>query len=637
MTKEIGWNHPVDTANQWDGFNHSGMQHFAGNPIRSLAREIIQNSLDARKTESEPVVVKVKIKDIPVSSIPNLEELKATISLCDKVSSKEGRKAEIFFREAKKQLGKKNVQILEISDHNTHGMKGPSDNGTPFYAFTKAPGQSKKPSDTASGSYGIGKFAPYTVSKLRTIFLSTVYLDDSGNSVQLTQGKSILMSHDVDGDRKQGTGYWGVKERCNPIEGLDDAIPEWLSRASNKDELDKSLGSTLSIVCFDAKEGWKDMLIVSILENYFAAIWDGQLTVEIGDFELNKKAISTMYSQVYISKVTPVIESEKNEPEQFIHSGHYLNAYSKGVEGIEFFEERSQTTHLGLCELRILVGDGLPKKVCALRNGMFITDSLSGLKRFSDFKEFVAVFVCHDAKGNELLRAMEPPRHDDFEVELLTTKEEQDKGRKALREIAKWVKKCLSRHAKDPVSDVTEIDELKDFFGEEGDSDTGKAATEVNPFGEVVIRAKPIKHKVQSVKDLIGPGLGGEHEGEDDGGGGDDGSGGGDGVGGTGAGTGGSGGGGERRVVEIANVRATVLATKQRKISFTPSNTGQVVLQLQEAGADVDYDIGVTNTSYGEVHLGKVKLDVTSGQRVSIDIGLEQNLTGALKVVVYEI
>lgn len=100
--------------------------------------------------------------------------------------------------------------------------------------------------------------------------------------------------------------------------------------------------------------------------------------------------------------------------------------------GIEVLIEQSEQLHLGLCQLKIIVAEGLPRRVCILRNGMFITDSLTGLKRFSDFKDFVAVFHCQSTKGNELLRAMEPPRHDDFEPARLFTKEEQRKGKKAL-------------------------------------------------------------------------------------------------------------------------------------------------------------------------------------------------------------
>ena len=53
----IGWKFPPTSGGSGDGFNDSGIAHFKGSPISSLARETIQNSLDARKSRVEPVHV----------------------------------------------------------------------------------------------------------------------------------------------------------------------------------------------------------------------------------------------------------------------------------------------------------------------------------------------------------------------------------------------------------------------------------------------------------------------------------------------------------------------------------------------------------------------------------------------------
>lgn len=47
MSEELRWVFPVDNADQWDGFNESGINTFSGSPITHLAREVIQNSIDA--------------------------------------------------------------------------------------------------------------------------------------------------------------------------------------------------------------------------------------------------------------------------------------------------------------------------------------------------------------------------------------------------------------------------------------------------------------------------------------------------------------------------------------------------------------------------------------------------------------
>lgn len=633
MAKLVGWHHPIDESDQWDGFNEPGIEHFAGSPITHLAREVNQNALDAGDT-SGSVVVKINLREVLTSEIPHLEELRTNLKSCYQASKNESRKASIFFENALCELEKKKIFVLEISDFNTRGMKGPSANGTPFYAFMKAKGQSRKETDDASGSYGIGKFAPYAVSKIRTIFISTVYEEDNGDFVQLTQGKSILMSHDQDGKRKQGVGFWGLKEKCQPVTGIQSDIPNWIQRVSKIEDLSAQKGSKLTVLCFDAIKNWELHLAVSVAENFFGAIHSGNLTVEIGEeISLDQNSIHDFFQT---DSIRTLIEREKikGEPEQFDNCKNYL-ATLKG--GTEVISEESEMRELGLCQVKILTGEGLPKKVCALRNGMFITDSLNGLKSFSDFKEFVAVFHCQSKKGNELLRAMEPPRHDDFEPDRLPTREEMLKGKAALRDLSAWIREMLKRHAKDPVSEVTELDELRDFFGDTGNSDTGKGTEEINPYGDVVIRAKPISTKVKSV--ALGDGVDeGSDAGEDDGGGGKTGSGGGDGRGGTGGGEGGSSGGGtQRSLADINNVRAIISGATTRRIALTPVKSGKISLYIKEAGADSDYDVSITKSNVGTIETGGVILDVLAGSRVLIDVELNQEFSGALKVVAYEI
>jgi hypothetical protein len=634
MSKTIGWHHPVDESDQWDGFNEPGIEHFSGSPITHLAREVNQNSVDA--AENSPVTVKIKLKEVLASEIPDIEELKTNLQSCLVSAKSENDKATIFFKNAIAELNKNKINVLEISDFNTRGMRGPSANGTPFYAFMKAKGQSRKENNEASGSYGIGKFAPYAVSKIRTIFISTVYQNDNNEFIQLTQGKSILMSHDQDSKRKQGVGFWGIKEKCQPIEGLSSNLPSWIQRAKSNEIDSTDKGSQLSILCFDAVKNWQEHLAVSVAENFFGAIYNGSLRIEIEDrYLLDQTTIGEFFEN---ESVRSLIEKEKikNEPEQFDDCKNYLAALQGGLEVIT---EESEMRELGSCQVKILLGEGLPKKVCALRNGMFISDSLNGLKSFSDFKEFVAVFHCQSKRGNELLRAMEPPRHDDFEPDRLPTREDQLKGKTALRDISSWIREMLKRHAKDPVGEVTELDELKDFFGDEGDGESGKGAEEINPYGDVIIRAKPISNKVKSTqtneKDT-GQEEGNDQGSEEEGGGGDNGAGGGDGLGGVGAGQGGTGGGMQRTIADINNVRAILAGSNLRKLAFTAIKSGKLSIHIKEAGADSDYDINITKADVGLLKNNGIVVDVTAGQRVIVNIQLNQNYSGALKVVAYE-
>jgi hypothetical protein len=634
----ISWCHPIDGANQWDGFNEPGVEHFAGSPLKSLAREIVQNSLDSHDP-SKPGPVRVEFEEISIKpkDIPGYLELVDTVSLCLAAAHAEGEKAELFFTNAIAELKKSRIKALVISDFNTRGIEGPAENGTPYFAFMKAKGQSKKIDLTAGGSYGIGKFAPFATSNLRTVFVSTAFVDDLGSVQQYTQGKTILMSHDdVQGHRHQGVGFWGVTEKCQPVEGHSEEIPNWLSRGAAKGR--PEIGTKLVIVGFDSKPGWQHVLAASIIENFFGAIQQERLEVIIN--KTQKISHAELQETFESAPLKVAIENEAGEPEHFENCKAYSYCLKSHQEA---FIESRQDQDLGLCEVKILVGEGLPKKVAFLRNGMFISDSLDlpGLRRFSEFKDFVAVFQCRSDKGIALLRKMEPPKHDSFEPDRLFSREEQARGKRALKEVANWIREMLRRNAKDPVSEVTTLDELKEFFADESADGKGKGTEETNPFGKVFITAKPLPQKKQATPSTF---RGVADQGTDDttteGGGSDgkDGTGGGDGKGGMGDTAGGSGSGGQPELqVSLSNPRAVVLTPETRRIGFTSSRSGKVSIALFEVGADSDYPLNAKKSSVGEISNGKILLDLTKNSRSIIDVELAEVFSGALKVVAHEI
>jgi hypothetical protein len=621
----IQWHHPIDESDQWDGFNEPGIEHFSGSPMRHLAREVVQNSLDSRDSElNKPVLVKIEEIIINPNDIPGIQELRKTFSLCLKSTKQESQKAQIFFENGLKELNKKQIKVLSISDYNTKGMKGPVLNGTPFFAFMKAKGQSKKANETATGSFGIGKFAPYAVSSLRTVFVSTVFIQENNQATQYTQGKSILMSHDDDqGNRHQGIGFWGIKQKCQPIAGQSESLPEWLARAPYGESIQDKVGTRLIILGFNQQDGWQECLAASITENFFGAINSGRLEVHVGNkFIINSSSIDDIFTNVDIQDA---VINDKNEPEQLINSQSYYKSLSNHDDIII---EQHQNQHLGHCELRLLVAEGLPKKVAFLRNGMFITDRLSlpGIKNFSEFKDFVAVFQCKDNNGLELLRAMEPPRHDDFEPERLPTKDEVLRARKALREMASWIREMLRRRAKDPVSEVTNLDELKEFFADESDEASGNGTSEINPFGKLVIKAMPISYKNSLPVNSSKP----QQPGDDIE------------LPGSPASPSSSSSqppqtSGTAKYAPIANPRSIIIKNNVRKVFFTPLTDGDCKLSLFEVGADDDYPIEIVKSSIGTVEEGSVKIHLVKNIRTSAEFEISEVFEGAIKVAAYEI
>jgi hypothetical protein len=572
----------------------------------------------------------IQVIEVDTSSIPDLETLHSTLVACRLASENESEKAQIFFENAIELLSKTKVAVLKISDYNTTGVRGPCENGTPYYALLKASGQSKKNQTTAAGSYGIGKYAPFAVSALRTVFVTTIW-EGKDRAHQYVQGKSILMSHQAhNGKTREGVGFWGIKERCLPVEPLDGSVPDWLLRAKLERDLPRNVGTTLSILAFPAQKGWERILAASVAENFFGAISRGELDIVIqGDIFINNDNIEQLFVD---PEIRLAIEHMKGQPEHFDEVGSYLKALAKTNDVIV---EQTENLHLGNCELRILLGDNLPKRVAVLRNGMMITEDLEGLRKFGDFKEFVAVLECKSTRGNELLRAMEPPRHDDFEPDRLPTEKDKRKGRLALKELSKWVRDMLRRHAQNPVSEVTSIDELAEFFADEGEGGVDRRGGEEDPGGRLNIRARPLKDSGSPPPWQTASGAD-EDEGEAPG----------DETEGTvGSGYGGGVGAAGRELgrketsnaplrVKLANVRAVPVTGTRRKIAFTPDYSGELVVTFEDSGADRNYRLDIVSASLGTVTKGKLEdISVTAGNRCVFEIELDRQFHGAMRVI----
>lgn len=612
MASKIGWTFPEDSAS-FDGFNDGNIEHFTGNPFGSLAREVIQNSLDA--ATGEPVHVEFRLDHVPPRDIPNLEQLKKTVDLCLKLAPDESEAAVKFFTKASELLTSKRVPILRVTDENTTGIVGPCSYGTKYFAYMKATGQSRKTAQDDLGSFGIGKSAPLAVSQLRTVIVSTVFErpDKKGQFIQYTQGKARLMGHFLKPDKsdaRRATGYWGIENGCHPVEGFSD-IPKWLLRAHTAAKAPSRVGTTLHILGFRAVRDWEQILTAYVIENFFGAIVSKKLRVTIEGKPIDHKNIEALFSTV---KLRNAVSALKEEPERFDNAQAFYQAFIKR-EGVKVHTQENR--ELGKCCIHILVAPGMPKRVAVLRHGMFITDQLDKLKRFNDLKDFAAVAECQSPKGNELLRRMEPPKHNDFEPERLANDAEQQRGQRALKELAAWVREILEREARNPVTAVTDIQELADFLPDEGEQTETKEKEDVNPVGSLVLTAQratraPTVVTVSKTRDD-------DDDDDDD----DDGK--------------------DKKITKqvlLDNVRVISATESDKKVSFTPRASAKIKVALYESGADSDRRLFVEKVTSGSAATSKgriVSLKVTAGSRVTLGVKLRNRCNGAIKVVAYAV
>ena len=79
----INWLFDLNRDGSSEGWEDAAIKNFRGNPLNNLAREIIQNSLDAPKiSASAPIKVMFEKVRVPTQQIPNIDELRQTINKC---------------------------------------------------------------------------------------------------------------------------------------------------------------------------------------------------------------------------------------------------------------------------------------------------------------------------------------------------------------------------------------------------------------------------------------------------------------------------------------------------------------------------------------------------------------------------
>lgn len=111
-----GWNFPDNNNGQIVGISEAGIETFKGSPITSLAREICQNSLDARKNSESPVKVEFKLDVVKVNEIDKFDELKKAIIQCkDFWTKNKNEKTVKFFENAVNTASQDYIRILRIS------------------------------------------------------------------------------------------------------------------------------------------------------------------------------------------------------------------------------------------------------------------------------------------------------------------------------------------------------------------------------------------------------------------------------------------------------------------------------------------------------------------------------------------
>lgn len=429
------WSFPSNNNGDVNGISNSGIETFQGTPLKSLAREICQNSLDASLDES-PVTVDFISFELSKEEIPGAEDL------CDAFNRSlafwELKKAQDFFNTALEVMNAEKIPFLRISDFNTTGLCGSDgEYNTPWCNLTKSSGASDK-AVTSGGSFGIGKYAPFACSSFRTVFYST--LDKDGKSAY--QGISRITSFRNDNNEiTSGVGYWGGENNA-PVFNRQLALDPAYSRPKGK------TGTDVYIAGFRKSVDWKSDIVASILDGFLYAIYTGKLVVHVDDITIDNEHL------------TDLCDDYKEYLTENANNYYEILTTTQSVD-IDF-------KNMGLIRLWIAIWPDRPdmhRKVAMIRKtGMKIMDK-GGI---SGNIPFAGVMLIEGEKINDFLRSLENPQHTKWEPDRCTRGRQY--AQNIIRDLISFIKDELEKLK--PEDDSDEVDpSVGEYLPDESDGE----------------------------------------------------------------------------------------------------------------------------------------------------------------------
>lgn len=424
------------------GLNDGGINNFAGgDPINHLIRETIQNSLDAVKDKTKPVMVEFKLFDMDLDKFPKHKDFHSILEACYE-HQKQYKDAESFFARAKKLAEGETLPVLRISDFNTIGLEGADTNSNDdtWGRLVKGSGVSNQGA-TAGGSYGIGKSITFGCSDLRTVF----YAGRDRKGIESCIGVARLVTFADENCKSDenpnglttGTGYYANSKKIDALL----ALPHFDSGYTRT-----SSGTDIYIMGMRVTEHMGHAFIERILENFLVSLWDEKLIVHLQlgeDFVLNKSTME-QYIEEMVERRKDISQADKK----------YVSTIQNYYEALTKPEGNS-IKHISLdpsiygekygfksgdAILYIMKKEDANRRILITRNaGMKLFD----MKSLSGAIEFTGILRIVGETMSEKFRKMETPAHDEWVATTVPCRDNRSYYENMYKELKKYIKNTI--------------------------------------------------------------------------------------------------------------------------------------------------------------------------------------------------
>lgn len=474
----VGWRFPPLSGGTRQGYTNNDIEAFKGEElIDNLAREICQNSLDAKDTSiADPVKVVFELKHIQKEHDSVFAGYQKCIDGCRKYwGEKMDAKLSRFLSDAEEMLSREKIPVLIAGDYNTFGLSGSRsrDLSSPWEALTGADGMSVKNTDTSGGSFGIGKNAPFACSALSMVFYNT--LADDGESAFIGVARLATLFNEQ-GKETQRVGRYQKNdddnERWTPIFSDDsDEFRDVFARTQK--------GTDVIIAGFNQESDWMNNVTKAVIKNFFVAISENRLIIELKAGNKLRIIDSTTISQT--------ISDFAEDPEMVIPSQLYkaFSVPDKSVP-LSILEEND-------AEVYIKSESNYGRTIAHFRDtGMLIYQKSRRI-----FQHYAAVLVVRGQKLGELLRATEPARHNKWDYKLITgasEKENRKRAKEAIKTIDDSILELLRNQFEVITEDTVDAAGVGEYIPDDLDGLGGASE------GDDILKAKIKIGKVKTVE-----------------------------------------------------------------------------------------------------------------------------------------
>lgn len=455
---QVGWRFPPLSGGTRQGYTNNDIEVFKGQElIDNLAREVCQNSLDAHIDGSDaPVRVVFELKQVVRANYDVFSQYRLCLDGCRRYwGSEMDAKLSRFVAGAEATLTKDTIPVLIASDYNTKGLSG-SHSGklsSSWEALTGSDGVSVKNDENSAGSYGIGKNAPFACSSLSMVFYNTVAEANESAFIGVARLATLLNS--------QGK----PTQRVGKYQNNDEEHEKWMpifdtDKNDFRDCFHRTArGTDVIIVGFTQSANWVANVTKAVLKNFFVAISENRLVVELKDGNDLRVIDSASISQLF---------------SDFSDDGE-MTATSQLYKAFTTPDCKKTFTVLTDDDVEVYVkSDSSYKRTIA---NFRATGMLVGTYFKRIFQHYAAVVIVRGKRLGELLKDTEPPRHNrwDFKQIEATDRDKRKLARESIQAIDDYVLNLLKSQFEVVTEDTVDAAGVGEYIPDDIDGLAGQS------------------------------------------------------------------------------------------------------------------------------------------------------------------